>query len=111
MSVAGAERLAATLRAAADDLADLSGITDQAGALVLGAAVIPRRTGRLASTAHVEADALGFTVAAGGQAAPYVGYVHARDPFLSKAYDRAADDVIDLVTRHLTDALAGVKGA
>lgn len=103
----GAQQLAATLDRAARDLDDLVTTNQRAGDLVLGAAVIPRDIGQLQKSAAVLGDAHGFELVA---AAPYAGYVHARQPFFTDALERTADRVVDQYLGHVDDVLATVKG-
>lgn len=107
----GLSRLAATLGDAAAAVADVSEVGHDAGAVVLGAATIPRRTGALDASAHVEVDTVGAAVIAGGPSAPYAPAVHARNPFLANALDASTDAVVDLYLDHVTDAVDLITGA
>lgn len=97
--------LARSAADAADDLGDLAGVNAEAAEGVLGVVVVPRRTGRLASTLAAESDALGFTLTAGGPTAPYGPYVHARDPFLTRALAERETALADAYEQHAEQAL------
>jgi hypothetical protein len=90
---------------AADDLADLEQTNAEAGALVLAAADIPRRSGHLAAGVRYAATPGGVTLAA---AAPYWTFVHwgaprrgiVARPFLLNALELKQSDVADLYLDH-----------
>lgn len=118
MTTAGARRLASTLDAAYADLADLTGPSRDAGQVALGLVNAPKLTGALDRSVRVEADGDGFTLAAGSSDVLYAGVIHngwprhsiTAQPFLSKAIDRAADDVEETYAEHVDDALSQIKG-
>lgn len=97
-----APALAASLEEAAADVDDLAAVNRRAGEIALEGADIPVRTGHLASTATVAADADGFALTA---TASYAGAVHARDPFFSEAIERRTDAITEAYADHLTDSL------
>lgn len=104
----GGDQLAASLARAADAAADLTETNRAAGALVVLGAEVPRVTGYLESTITVTADGAGVTVTAG---APYAGYVHARNPFLTDARTEAEAAVIDLYTDRAAGVVDLIQGA
>lgn len=106
----GAERLAATALDAAAALLDLDRVNQDAGADVLGHVQPPVDTGTLASTVRQDADALGFTLTAGGPRAPYARYAHARDPFLTRALDDRSEAVEDAYVDHARRAVDLIQG-
>lgn len=106
-SVDGADRLDSTLSAAGREIEDLSGVHRDAGRLLLNVAVIPRDTGYLEQTTSVDTTRDGFVLAA---SAPYAGYVHAVNPFFTRAIEAQADAVADLYLDHVEDALTQVEG-
>lgn len=108
ITAVGADQLARTLVAAADEVVDLAGVHREEGSATLAAAVIPRHTGRLDDSAAVVADAGGFTLTAD---TPYAGYVHAEDPFFTRAINTRETAIVQGVEDHITDALNTVRGA
>lgn len=109
-SADGADRLASSMSDAAAALLDLDSVNEQAADDVLGYVNPPVRTGALASTVREEADALGFTLTAGGPKAPYAPAVHARNPFLTRATDDAKAAVTERYVDHVTDVVHHIKG-
>lgn len=107
----GATRLASTLDDAAGVLVDLAQVNRDAGELAIGAADIPVRTGALKATARVEADAIGFALAAGSEAVDYAGTVHARDPFFTDALTAREGEVVDRYIDHIESTLDEIHGA
>jgi len=107
----GVTRIADSLGDAGPALADLRDVNADAGALVLDAAVIPRLSGALASTAHVEASAFGASVVAGGPVAPYAPTVHARTPFLTDALTARVDAITDRYLDHAERVVETIRGA
>jgi hypothetical protein len=106
--LSGVSRLAASSGAAGNALADLSEVNAAAGDLVLGAAVIPRATGALASTVHVVATAFGVEVVAGGPLAPYAPAVHAANPFLTDALSARVEEIADHYLDHAERVVATI---
>lgn len=100
-----AERIGRALGDAGRAIVDLTDVNRAQGEATLAVATIPRRTGLLAESTHVIADADGFTLAA---SAPYAGYVHAVNPFLTRALDARADAVVDAVVEHTENVLATI---
>lgn len=108
-SVEGADRLAATLADAGRTIADLpDDVHRDAGRQALDAAVIPRRTGHLASTAAVVVVAAGFALTA---TADYAAIVHANDPFFSRAIEAKANAIAGEYLDQITETLNTVQGA
>lgn len=108
-SVRGADRLAATLADAGRAIeSDLDDVHLDAGRLALGAAVIPRRTGHLEQTSTVELVPGGWALTS---AARYAGYVHADNPFFSRAVEAKADAIGGLYLDRTTTVLSTVQGA
>ena len=101
----GVDRLAQTIGQAADDLVDLASVNADAGALVIGYARIPRRTGALSNTVRTEPTAVGVTITAGGNGVDYAIPVHALNPFLTDALTAHEADVVDLYVGQVTDIL------
>lgn len=99
------------LAASADALLDLDEVNTNAAASVLGVVDPPRRTGRLASTVAAKADALGFTLTAGGPEAPYGPIVHARDPFLTRALAQRETALADAYEQHALESINTITGA
>lgn len=106
----GAERVGASMRDAAAALLDLDQANEDAANDVLGFVRPPVRTGALANTVRDDADALGFTLTAGGPGAPYAPYAHARDPFLARALDDQAQAVTERYVDHAREAVDLIKG-
>lgn len=102
LAAPGAAELGASLTAAGHQLGDLTDPHREAGRIALDAAVIPRRTGHLAETATVAATADGWALTA---TAAYAGYVHARDPFFTRAIGQQVDAITGVYVEHVTDAL------
>lgn len=110
MTVAGVDALARSAAHAADLLGDLAGTNADAGALVIGGATIPRKTGALASTVHAIGDAAGVDIVAGGTVAPYAVPVHARNPFLTQAVAASEDAVADLYADKAAEVVNTITG-
>lgn len=110
-AVVGVDAFASSVAAAGAQLVNLQPVNDAAGVLVLDAADIPYKTGRLAGTVHAIADDQGVDLVAGGPAAPYAAVVHARDPFLVRALTDREDAVLDLHADHVAGVLDTIQGA
>jgi hypothetical protein len=108
VSAGGAVQLDRTLTEAGRTIADLEQVNRREGEATLAAAVIPRDTGHLESTATVLADDRGFTLTA---TAVYANRVHADNPFLIEALDRRETAITQGITAHVEGALATVQGA
>jgi len=108
--IQGEDRLAATLKAAGDELGDLTAINARAGDTVLAAARTraPVRTGRLVASLFTTVDAAGVQVGAGVSYAPYV---HAANPFLTDALTKSTPTVIGYYSDAVNAAVDGVTGA
>jgi len=105
----GGQRLAETLSTAAAQLSDLTPVHRREGEETLRAADIPRRTGRLADSSHVDAGPGGFALVAG---TAYAGYVHARNPFFTKALDARKEAVLAAERETVVDVLSTtIEGA
>lgn len=106
----GAAAFVGSLEQAAAALGELAEVNTNAGELVLGAARIPRRTGRLDRSARVLGSVDGFTLTAGGPSAPHAPIVHAYNPFLTDALTTSETDVVDLYLGHAERALDTIQG-
>lgn len=107
----GDTALVSSLDDAAGVLVDLAQVNRDAGADVIGAADIPVRTGALAATARVEADAIGFALVAGSESVDYAGTVHARDPFFTDALTAHEAEVVDRYADHIDTTIDQIHGA
>lgn len=107
----GLDTFAQTVTDAAQALGDLDAVNITAGDTVFQAVEAPRVTGRLASTVRAVAGPDGFSVVAGGPDAPYAPYVHARNPFLTRALDDREREVIGLYEAHVIDTVNTIQGA
>lgn len=105
LSTPDAERIGRALGDAGREIVDLTDVNRAEGEATLIAATIPRRTGLLEETTHVVADARGFTLTA---TAPYAGYVHAVNPFLTRALDARVDDIVDALVDHTETVLNNI---
>lgn len=110
VTIAGVRSLVDSLGVAATALDDLTPAGKQAAGVVLGVVDPPRRTGALASTVEADVDALGFTLRAGGERAPYGPIVHARNPFLTRALTARESDVVDAYAEQVDQAVGLVTG-
>lgn len=107
LAAPGAERLARSLDAAGKALVDLADVNRAQGQETLQAAEIPYRTGQLERSSYVDADAQGFALSA---TAPYAGYVHAANPFFTRALDDRADTILDGLADHAETVLDTITG-
>lgn len=107
-TVDGLATLARSLDAAADELSDLAQVNVHAADLVVRAVEAPRITGRLDDSVTSFVDADGFTLTA---TAPYAPYVHARNPFLTRALSDRELAVIELYEDHVTETVNTIRGA
>lgn len=110
-SVDGLTSLVSSLDEAASRLDDLDQVSAEAADQVVRAVEAPRVTGRLASTVAAEVDADGFTLTAGGPAAPYAAIVHARNPFLTRALDDRETAVVSAYEDHIDNTVNTIRGA
>jgi hypothetical protein len=111
VTLAGADRLAETARAASLSLSEGDAAVEQAIADdVLGYVQPPILTGRLASTVGADVDAFGFTLTAGGPVAPYGPIVHARDPFLTNAINGRQEAVVEAYSDYLGQVVDTIQG-
>lgn len=121
VDVDGADQLADTLAAAADNLADLRRPGDRAGDLLADDARrrAPRRSGRLRASIRAVAEPRGATVTAGGSGVRYAGvqeYGWRRRGirpryFMADAAAANTDRVVDVYGDQVGDILDQVKGA
>jgi hypothetical protein len=105
VDASGVARFAGDLETAGQALEDLTALNQRQGSAALAGAVIPRRTGHLAETAYVAADETGFALSA---TAPYAGYVHARDPFFTRALD--PEGYLDALETHTAEIIGTIQG-
>jgi hypothetical protein len=110
-AVDGLTTFVATLDDAAQQLADLDPVNTEAGAAVVQVVEAPRLTGTLASTVAAVAGPNGFTLTAGGPAAPYAAIVHARNPFLTRALDQEEQRIAGLYADHVATTVNTIQGA
>jgi HK97 gp10 family phage protein len=109
----GAAALTASLEGAAASLADLSEAGTAAGAVIVktAAARTPRRTGRLAASAHITAEADVVRIAWGEPYGVFVNfgtrYMRAR-PFATDALEDAEAQVGAIYTTAVDQALEAV---
>lgn len=99
---------AAEVEGLAPALGDFTGPSRAAGTLVLGDVRPPILTGTLARTVEAVPSALGFTLRAGGPAAPYGPIVHARDPFLTRPLTARENDVLGIYVEHVDNTLSTI---
>ena len=118
VKVRGADEVARTLRAAADDLRNLDAVNREAGALVARTAQrgAPRRTGRLAASITVTAGPERVAVATGVVYAGVQEGGWARRGIRGRHYMRTGlqanqDAVLALYERAAAAAAAQVRGA
>lgn len=116
--VEGAARLAATLKRAGLDMADLKDSNQKAGQVVgdEGKSRAPRRTGRLAGSIRPSRMASGVVVRAGGGSIRYARFAEfgskkiVAHHYLYGAVDAKADEVLEIYWDGVEDALAKVQG-
>lgn len=104
----GVDTLAQTAHRAADELRDLQGTHQRVGDLLLQAADPPVNTGRLQDSLEVLAAAHEVILATDLEYAPYV---HARNPFLTRALAEREAAVIDLFLADVADVVTSIQGA
>jgi hypothetical protein len=108
--VHGADQLAASMRAAGEQLGDLDAAHKRAGDAIV-AATRPRtpvRTGRLVGSLFATVNPTGVVV---GASAPYAGFVHAANPFLIESAKAVEPTVLGYYADAVNTAVEGVKGA
>jgi phage gpG-like protein len=114
--VVGADRLARTLLAAADDLDDLTAAGNIAGARVLAAVRPPVDSGALARSITVDADATSATVYSTVVYAPVHEYgwprrnIPARH-YLEQASTATSSEQVDAYTAVVARAITKVRGS
>lgn len=116
-TVEGADRLARTLREAADDLRDLTAANDDVAGLVAraGASLAPRLTGTLAQSLTGDSDADEAVVVS---TLAYAGVIHngsprrgiAGRPFAQKGATTTQARWLPIYSRALADAIKKVRG-
>ena len=113
LEVRGVDRLVDTLHAAADDLEDLEVADRRAGGLVASVVrrTTPRLTGALAASVDIVVTRSLVQVTAGNDRVTYAPPVHRRNPWMAKAAQRTADDVIRIYTEAAKDAVDQIRGA
>lgn len=97
-----ADALGADIVEAGHELADTSDVMRVQGQAALAAADIPVRTGHLLDTADVAVTSEGFALTA---AATYAGFVHARDPFFTRALAARENDIAAALDEHAEDII------
>ena len=117
-NIRGADELTRTMRAAGDELADLTAVNDRVGALILARAKprTPVRSGRLVGSLRAVADTDDVGL---GSNLVYAGPVHngwpahniRANPFLTDAARSSEDQWVGLYAAELEDVVEGVKGA
>lgn len=117
-NVRGGDELARTLRAAGDELADLSAVNGRVGDLILarGRPRTPVRSGRLVGSLKAVADVDDVAL---GSDLVYAGPIHngwpahhiAANPFITDAARSSEDQWTGLYLAELEDIVGGVKGA
>jgi hypothetical protein len=121
VTVIGADRVASTMSAFADDLRDLADAHARAGALLARAAAanVRRRTGRLAGSIAVTVTADGPIITAGNSGVRYAGVIeggwraHGIEPqtYMGRAIRSQADDVVTTYADEIDRAARQIKGA
>jgi hypothetical protein len=108
--VDGVDRFRSTLATAGEQLTGLVDAHTEAGRLLAQAAASrsPHRTGRLSESHGFTVEHAGFTVTA---AAPYAGFVHARNPWLARELDADTQTIIDIYAAHVADVVDHITGA
>lgn len=107
----GLDAFARSVTEAGRELGDLRDVDAQAAGEAVQAVEAPRLTGTLDSTVAAVVDPDGFTLTAGGPAAPYAAIVHARNPFLTRAVDRSEADILRPYEQHIDTTLDRIQGA
>ena len=108
IDVEGADRLAATIDAAAAGLERMAATNRQCADVILTAAHPPIRTGKLAASGTASGTDTEAVVTYGVRYAPFV---EARRRFLAQALAASEQRIIALHLEHVDECLAGVKGA
>lgn len=121
VEVEGARELRRTLKAAGDDLADLSAANAQVASYVAARASskAPRVSGKLAGTVRGNKAKANASIKAGGAATPYAGPIHwgwaqhniSPNPFLVDAAHETEPTWTDFYMREIDKILSRVKGA
>jgi hypothetical protein len=117
-NVTGGDDLTRTMREVGDDLADLTGVNERVGALILARARprTPVRSGRLVGSLRAVADVDDVAL---GSDLVYAGPIHngwpahhiTANPFITDATSSSEDQWVGLYVAELEDLVQGVKGA
>jgi hypothetical protein len=107
----GLDAFARSVQEAGRQLGDLHDADAAAAGQAVQAVEAPRLTGALDSTVAAAVDPDGFTLTAGGPAAPYAAIVHARNPFLTRAIDRSEAEIVQAYEQHIDTTLDRIQGA
>ena len=115
VTVQGADRLAATLHAAADDLADMGAVHAAVGSLIAARVHPPRLTGRLAGSIRASSSAREVVVGSNLVYAPVQEYgwpAHGirATRFLASAFAGSINTATDRYADAVADAIRDVKG-
>jgi len=115
VTVDGADRLAATMHAAADAIRDLGPTNTKVAALIAGRTRPPRLTGRLAGSIRPSSDATTATVGTDVVYGPVHEYgwprrnIRARR-YLSGAFASSTDQAVAMYAAAISDAIGHVRG-
>ena len=117
VQVKGADRLVDTLKASAEQLADLQRAHEAVGAMVSSAArgLAPKRSGALAASVAATVAVAGVDV---GADTPYAGVIHwgwpahniAAQPFIEKAIEGTQAQSEQIYLTEVDDILSKVEG-
>ena len=110
LDVDGLEQLQRSLDAAGRALEDLTPAHERAGELLEGRAQAdaPRLTGRMAGQHELVVHAGGLTIT---NAARYAPFVHARQPWLTRALDALQRQVVDIYSNQVDQIVDDIRGA
>lgn len=118
VEIVGADRFARTMLAAASDIAHPTQAASEAGRVVQeqGSRNAPRRTGRLAGSIRARTSGGNAEI---GSDLIYAPVIHngwpahniRANPFLRRALDQRATQIVAIYTREMSNALKQVKGA
>lgn len=116
VTVEGADRLAATMRAAAGELADMGAVHAAVGSMIAGRVSPPRLTGRLAGSIRSSSTPRDVVVGSNLVYAPVHEYgwpahnIRARR-YLASAFAGSINTALDQYGQAVADAVRKVKGA
>jgi phage gpG-like protein len=121
VEVIGADRLAATMAAAARSMTDMSAVNQRIAVRMANASRgrAPRRTGRLAGSTRPIADRTTATVTAGGPGIPYAGVIHwgwpghniAPQPWLAETLQASQPAAVAAIDTRITHIVSTIHGA